>query len=43
MQSFPSIDFNPAGVTSSVSNPTRPFTEIVTDVSGNFVGVLPAQ
>jgi hypothetical protein len=42
-QVFPNIDFNAAGVTSSVSNLTRPFTDIVTDLNGNFAGVLPAQ
>jgi hypothetical protein len=42
-ETFPNIDFNPAGVTSSVSNLTRPFTDVVTDLNGNFAGVLPAQ
>ena len=47
-QTFPNIDFNPApgavpNNTSSVTNLTRPFTDVVTDLSGNFAGVLPAQ
>ena len=42
-QTFPNIDFNPAGVTSSVSNLTRPFTDVVANENGNFAGVLPAQ
>ena len=42
-ETFPNIDFNPAGVTSSVTNLTRPFTDVVTDLNGNFAGVLPAQ
>ena len=47
-QTFPNIDFNPApgavpNNTSSVTNLTRPFTDVVTDANGNFAGVLPAQ
>jgi hypothetical protein len=34
-QTFPNIEFNPAGVTSSVSNLTRPFTDVVTDSTGD--------
>jgi RHS repeat-associated protein len=47
-QVFPNIDFNPAtgtvpGNTSTVSNTTRPFTNIVTGSNGSFLGTLPAQ
>jgi RHS repeat-associated protein len=47
-QVFPAIDFDPApgtvtGNTSTVANQTRPFTDIVTDRYGNFVGSIVAQ
>ncbi len=47
-QVFPAIDFDPAagtvpGNTSGVTNQTRPFTDIVTDRTGNYVGAIVAQ
>ena len=42
-QTFPNIDFNPPSGTPTVTNLTRPFTDVMTDSNGNFVGVLPAQ
>ena len=47
-QVFPGIDFDPAagtvpGNTSGVTNQTRPFTNIVTDRTGNYVGAIVAQ
>ena len=46
-QAFPTIGFHaPSGVvlnnTSGVTGATRPFTDITTDISDNFSGVLPA-
>lgn len=45
---FPTIDFNPPGGTvphniTGVSTGTRPFTDITTDVNGNFNGAVTAQ
>jgi RHS repeat-associated protein/uncharacterized repeat protein (TIGR01451 family) len=47
-QTFPTINFNPpAGVinhdTSGVGPTTRPFTDVTTDGSGNFVSTIVAQ
>lgn len=47
-QVFPGINFDPAagsvpGNTSGVTNQTRPFTDIVTDRSGNYAGAIVAQ
>ncbi|MET0623972.1 MAG: DUF6531 domain-containing protein, partial [Pyrinomonadaceae bacterium] len=47
-QFFPTINFNPPngtvpGNTSGVGVNTRPFTNVTTDVNGNFTGVIPAQ
>jgi RHS repeat-associated protein/uncharacterized repeat protein (TIGR01451 family) len=45
---FPTIDFNPPGGTvphniTGVSTGSRPFTDITTDVNGNFNGAVTAQ
>jgi RHS repeat-associated protein len=47
-QEFPTINFNPPatltpGNTSNVTSLTRPFTDITTDVNGNFTGTIQAQ
>jgi RHS repeat-associated protein/uncharacterized repeat protein (TIGR01451 family) len=47
-QTFPTIDFNPPAGTvphniSGVTNQTRPFTDLTTDVGGNFNGTIVAQ
>jgi RHS repeat-associated protein/uncharacterized repeat protein (TIGR01451 family) len=47
-QNFPTINFNPpAGVVphniSAVGSQTRPFTDVTTDLVGNFAGTIPAQ
>jgi RHS repeat-associated protein len=47
-QAFPNIDFDPVigtipGNTSGVDDNTRPFTEITTDLNGNFTGTIVAQ
>jgi RHS repeat-associated protein len=47
-QEFPTIDFNPPagtirGNTSGVGVNTRPFTDVTTDMNGNFTGVIVAQ
>jgi RHS repeat-associated protein/uncharacterized repeat protein (TIGR01451 family) len=47
-QEFPTINFNPPstltpGNTSNVTPFTRPFTDITTDVNGNFTGTIQAQ
>ena len=47
-QAFPTIDFNPPagtipGNTSGVGVFTRPFTDIATDLNGNFTGAIVAQ
>lgn len=47
-QLFPTINFNPPagtvpGNTSGVSIITRPFTDITTDLNGNFTGTIVAQ
>jgi hypothetical protein len=47
-QSFPNIDFNPpSGVvpanSSGVGPQTRPFTDVTTDLAGNFAGTTVAQ
>jgi RHS repeat-associated protein len=47
-QWFPTINFNPPagtvpGNTSSVDVNTRPFTDITTDLNGNFTGAIAAQ
>ena len=47
-QQFPTIDFNPPGGTipgnnTGVNPNTRPFTDVTTDVSGNFAGTEVAQ
>jgi len=47
-QEFPTINFNPPstlnpGNTSNVTPLTRPFTDITTDVNGNFTGTIQAQ
>ena len=47
-QDFPTINFNPpAGAVphnvSGVGPQTRPFTDVVTDLVGNFAGTIPAQ
>jgi RHS repeat-associated protein len=48
VQSFPTITFDPptgvlAGNTSGVNTATHPFTDVVIDSNGNFVGTLIAQ
>ena len=45
---FPTINFNPPGGTvphniTGVSTGSRPFTDITTDVNGNFNGAVTAQ
>lgn len=47
-QTFPTIDFNPPagtipGNTSGVGVFTRPFTDVTTDLNGNFTGTIVAQ
>jgi len=47
-QEFPTVDFNPPsgtipGNTSSVTTTTRPFTDVTTDLNGNFNGTIVAQ
>jgi RHS repeat-associated protein len=47
-QFFPTINFNPPagtvpGNTSGVDEWTRPFTDVTTDLNGNFTGTIPAQ
>ncbi len=47
-QTFPTINFNPPagtvpGNTSAVSVNTRPFTNVTTDLNGNFTGTIIAQ
>src|SRR5579864_2330143 len=47
-QNFPTINFNPPsgtipGNTSNVGVNTRPFTNITTDLNGNFTGAIVAQ
>jgi len=47
-QSFPTVDFNPPAGTipfniTGVGVNTRPFTDITTDVNGNFTGSVAAQ
>lgn len=47
-QFFPTVDFNPPagtipGNTSGVGESTHPWTDVVTDVNGNFVGTIVAQ
>jgi hypothetical protein len=47
-QAFPTINFNPPGGTvpgntSGVDMYTRPFTDITTDLNGNFTGTIVAQ
>jgi RHS repeat-associated protein/uncharacterized repeat protein (TIGR01451 family) len=47
-QEFPTINFTPPstltpGNTSNVTPLTRPFTDITTDVNGNFTGTIQAQ
>lgn len=48
MQAFPTINFNPPagtipGNTSGVGVFTRPFTNVTTDLNGNFTGTIVAQ
>ncbi|MBV9181153.1 MAG: Ig-like domain-containing protein, partial [Acidobacteria bacterium] len=45
---FPTIDFNPPagtvpGTPSSINVNTRPFTDVTTDINGNFTGSIVAQ
>jgi RHS repeat-associated protein len=47
-QYFPTINFNPPagavpGNTSGVDEWTRPFTNVTTDLNGNFTGTIPVQ
>src|SRR5215813_7890683 len=47
-QSFPTINFNPPrrtipGNTSTVDIITRPFTDVTTDLNGNFTGTIVAE
>ena len=47
-QTFPTINFNPPsgtvpGNTSSVNVDSRPFTDVTTDLNGNFTGTIVAQ
>jgi RHS repeat-associated protein len=47
-QSFPTINFNPPagtvpGNTSGINVNTRPFTDVTTDLNGNFTGTIVAQ
>lgn len=47
-QTFPTINFNPQsnlipGDTTTVDNNTRPFTDITTDLNGNYSGAIVAQ
>ncbi|HLJ86073.1 MAG TPA: RHS repeat-associated core domain-containing protein [Candidatus Angelobacter sp.] len=47
-QTFPTINFNPPGGTipgdtSGVGEFTRPFTDVTTDLNGNFTGTIVAQ
>lgn len=47
-QAFPNIDFDPVagtipGNTSGVNDNTRPFTDVTTDLNGNFTGTIVAQ
>ncbi len=47
-QAFPTIDFNPPsglipGDTSGVGVNTRPFTDVTTDLNGNYTGTIIAQ
>lgn len=47
-QTFPTINFNPPagtipGNTSGVGVNTRPFTDVTTDLNGNFTGTIVAQ
>jgi len=47
-QEFPTIDFNPPagtvrGNNTNVGDSTRPFTDITTDLNGNFTGEVIAQ
>ena len=48
LQNFPTINFNPPAGTvphniSGVGPQTRPFTDVTTDLVGNFAGTIPAQ
>lgn len=48
IQAFPTINFNPPGGTipgntSGVGTLTRPFTNVTTDLNGNFTGTIIAQ
>ena len=48
IQAFPTINFNPPGGTipgntSGVGTSTRPFTNVTTDLNGNFTGTIIAQ
>ncbi|MGA8043472.1 MAG: DUF2341 domain-containing protein, partial [Terracidiphilus sp.] len=48
IQTFPTINFNPPagtvpGNTSSVNVNTRPFTDVTTDLNGNYTGTIIAQ
>jgi RHS repeat-associated protein/uncharacterized repeat protein (TIGR01451 family) len=48
IQSFPTINFNPPGGTipggtGGVGTGTRPFTNVTTDLNGNFTGTIIAQ
>jgi RHS repeat-associated protein/uncharacterized repeat protein (TIGR01451 family) len=48
IQEFPTINFNPPGGTipgntSGVGTGTRPFTNVTTDLNGNFTGTIVAQ
>lgn len=47
-QAFPALNFNPPsgtvpGNTSSVTTESRPFTNVTTDLNGNFTGTITAQ
>ncbi|HEY2470684.1 MAG TPA: DUF2341 domain-containing protein, partial [Terracidiphilus sp.] len=47
-QTFPTINFNPpsgavAGAPSSIDVNTRPFTDVTTDINGNYTGSVIAQ
>jgi RHS repeat-associated protein len=47
-QTFPTINFNPPsgtvpGNTSNVGTGTRPFTDVTTDLNGNYTGTIIAQ
>jgi hypothetical protein len=44
VQEFPVINFiPPAGNASGVNTNTRPFTDVITDINGNFTGTIIAQ